>query len=431
MSAQEILKMIKSNDLFENVGHMEDVSDEKELLNRVYTSRVVPGEIIFSQGDKGDSVVLLLKGKAGVYVAIENGTEIEVAAIKENNFFGEMAIIDDTTRMASVRAISDCMIGTINAHDFWHYFDNFQNVSINLMKTISRRLRSTNQSLIDKLVEEKNELIRFNEALEKQVKEKTEHLKQSNEHLIQSEKMASLGQLVAGVAHEINTPVGIGVTASSHLVKSTKNILSAFENKKMSKSDLEKYLDTTVETSELILSHLMRTANLVKSFKMVSADQTSRKKRRFEVKSYIENIIQSLQPKLKKKSPQVTINCRVHIEIDSYPGVLAQIITNFIVNSLIHAFVEDKTGKITIDVEQGEDEIVITYSDDGTGMSEEAVGKIFDPFFTTKRGSGGTGLGMHIVYNSVTQILKGQIFCESVHGKGTKFILRIPVTLDN
>ena len=263
------------------------------------------------------------------------------------------------------------------------------------------------------------------------LRENTENLKRSQTQLIQSEKMASLGKLVAGVAHEINTPIGIGVTVSSHLAKTTKKIILSFENNKMTKADLTKYLSGTLESSELLLQHLLQTANLIKSFKMVSADQTAHERRKFNVKSYLEDIILSLRPKLKNKPHQITIDCDDDIEIDSYPGALAQIVTNMVINSLLHAYSEGEKGTIAIEILKNANQIILKYSDDGKGVTEENIKHIFEPFFTTKRGEGGTGLGMPIVYNTVTHILKGSISCESIQGKGISFIINMPAKLEN
>ena len=277
-----------------------------------------------------------------------------------------------------------------------------------------------------KEMEEKNVLLN-NQVHE--IKEKTERLDQSRKRLIQSEKMASLGQLVAGVAHEINTPVGIGITVSSHLVDQTREIISAFDKNKMTKSALSQFFGKTLETSELILTHLVQTGDLVRSFKMISADQTVHEKRSFMLKAYLDDIIISLKPKLKKALHRVTVACREDVEIDSYPGALAQIITNLIINSLLHAYGEGEKGNIRIEVSTEETDVILVYSDDGKGISPENIEKIFDPFFTTKRGEGGTGLGLHIIYNTVTQILKGSISCESTLGQGARFSIRLPISI--
>ena len=277
-----------------------------------------------------------------------------------------------------------------------------------------------------KEMEEKNVLLN-NQVHE--IKEKTERLDQSRKQLIQSEKMASLGQLVAGVAHEINTPVGIGITVSSHLVKQTQEIISAFDNNKMTKSALSQFFRKTLETSELILTHLVQTGDLVRSFKMISADQTVHEKRSFMLKAYLDDIIISLKPKLKKELHRVTVACGEDVEIDSYPGALAQIITNMIINSLLHAYSEGEEGNIRIDVSTEETDVLLVYSDDGKGISPENIEKIFDPFFTTRRGEGGTGLGLHIIYNTVTQVLKGSVSCESTLGQGARFSIRLPISI--
>ena len=262
-----------------------------------------------------------------------------------------------------------------------------------------------------------------------EIKEKTERLDQSRKRLVQSEKMASLGQLVAGVAHEINTPVGIGITVSSHLVDQTREIIAAFDKNKMTKSALTQYLGKTLETSELIFTHLVQAGDLVRSFKMISADQTVHERRSFMLKTYLDDIIVSLRPKLKKELHQVTVNCREDIEINSYPGALAQIITNLIINSLLHAYSEGEEGNIRIHVSMEGTDVILEYGDDGKGISPENIDKIFDPFFTTKRGKGGTGLGLHIIYNTVTEILKGSITCESTLGQETRFRIKLPVSI--
>lgn len=276
------------------------------------------------------------------------------------------------------------------------------------------------------------EMLDKNALLKKQVaeiKEKTKRLEQSRKRLVQSEKMASLGQLVAGVAHEISTPVGIGMTVASHLVKQSRKIISAFENNKMTKSALTKYFGKTLESGELILTHLVQTGDLVGSFKMISADQTAHKKRTFMLKAYLEDIIVSLRPKLKKELHEVTVNCQENIEMNSYPGALAQIITNMIINSLLHAYSEGEEGNIRIYASTEGSEVILEYGDDGKGIPPENIEKVFDPFFTTKRGKGGTGLGLHIIYNTVTQILKGSISCESTLGQGTRFSIRLPISI--
>ncbi|KJR42343.1 Signal transduction histidine kinase [Candidatus Magnetoovum chiemensis] len=280
------------------------------------------------------------------------------------------------------------------------------------------------------------ELAQYNRMLEQRVAERTaelknayDELKESQNKLIQSEKMASLGQLVAGVAHELNTPIGNALTASSHFQEQTKEIAQAVENKTIKKSSLSQYFDEADKITEIITKNLHRTGELIRSFKLVSADQTSLERRVFNLKNYLDDILISLKPNIKKTKHAVNINCPDNIELDSYPGALAQVMTNLIMNSIIHGYEEKDEGAISIDAALTSSEtITIKQSDNGKGINEQDIKKIFDPFFTTKRGKGGTGLGLHIVYNSVTSALSGNILCESKLGKGTAFIITIPKT---
>ncbi|MBF0542310.1 MAG: PAS domain S-box protein [Nitrospirae bacterium] len=260
-----------------------------------------------------------------------------------------------------------------------------------------------------------------------ELREANDELQKSQEQLVQSEKMASLGQLVAGVAHEINTPIGVALTSASRMVTITQNIKAAIVNKTMKKSEFEKYLADTEIGNDLIIRNLKRTADLIKSFKMVSADQTSQEIRKFNIKAYLADIVMSLKPKLKQTTHEIEIECPETLELDSNPGAIAQIITNLIMNSLLHAFNEGVRGKINLSCKKRGDYIILQYSDNGNGIPEEHLKKIFDPFFTTKRGTGGTGLGLNIVYNIVTQTLKGSVKCESKIGHGTTFIFELPI----
>ncbi|MBF0486587.1 MAG: PAS domain S-box protein [Nitrospirae bacterium] len=253
-------------------------------------------------------------------------------------------------------------------------------------------------------------------------------LKRSQQHLIQSEKMAALGGMVAGVAHEINTPVGIAYTLSSNIVKKSETIVAAFNDKSLNKSQLEDYITEVEQNGQLIFRNLQRTADLIKSFKMVAADQVTQERRTFKIKGYLEEILLTLQPKLKHCQLNIEITCSEDLTVDSYPGAFAQIITNLLLNSLIHAYAPCDKGDISIKVVAKETEITVEYRDDGKGISQENLNRIFDPFFTTRRGTGGTGLGLHIVFNIVTQTLGGRIDCKSTEGEGATFVINFPIS---
>ena len=262
-----------------------------------------------------------------------------------------------------------------------------------------------------------------NTALSKALHE----LKRTQDHLIQSEKLAALGGLVAGIAHEINTPLGIGVTAASYLDLQTEEIVSQYASDTLKKSELEHYLRNAKESSTMILTNLKRAVNQIQSFKQVAVDQSSEEKRHFHMKEYLNDVLLSLQPQLKKTRHRITINCPEDLVITSYPGAISQIITNLVMNSLLHGFEDREQGEIVMTLSIQNAILRVHYSDNGKGIQADHVSKIFNPFFTTKRSQGRSGLGMHIIYNLVTQKLKGTIEYTSTPGTGVTFLIHFPV----
>jgi predicted ATPase/signal transduction histidine kinase len=253
-------------------------------------------------------------------------------------------------------------------------------------------------------------------------------LKKMQKQLVESEKLASLGQLVAGVAHEINTPVGVAVTGASTLAEETDKIESMYRDGSMRRSDLDGYMATAGTVSRLLLSNMERAAVLIQSFKEVAIDQTSEERRTFRLKAYIDDVLLNLRPLLRKTGHEVEVSCAETIEIDTYPGALSQVLTNFVMNALLHAFDQGKTsGAMAIVVREPDPaSIELRFSDTGKGIPQELLPRIFDPFFTTARGTGGSGLGLNIVHNLVTGSLQGRIAVESTIGSGTTFVLNFP-----
>ncbi|RAJ04411.1 PAS domain S-box-containing protein [Aeromonas salmonicida] len=295
---------------------------------------------------------------------------------------------------------------------------------------------------ITRLKKVEREIIQLNELLEGKVEERTrslsdannqlgrayDDLKQAQQTLVESEKMASLGSLVAGVAHEINTPIGISVTASSYLQERVADFKQHIESKQLSRSYLNEFTVNLDESMQLLQGNLRRASELIASFKQVAVDQSSEARYNFSLADNLHQVVVSLGHKLKKAQCEVDIQCDPKLSIFSFPGSFTQIYSNLILNSINHGFDNwDKPKKITIKVEQEGEELLINYSDNGCGIPPEILPRIFDPFVTSKRGQGGSGLGTHIIYNLVVQLLKGRISCASEPGNGAQFHIRLPI----
>ncbi|MES2300427.1 MAG: ATP-binding protein [Pseudomonadota bacterium] len=251
-------------------------------------------------------------------------------------------------------------------------------------------------------------------------------LSMAQDSLVQAERLASLGAQVASMAHEINTPVGIAHTSASVLLEATRSFRAAIEEGGVKKADMLGYLDIAGESSELIMGNTGRAAHLIQSFKQVSADQTCEMRRRFALREYVGEIITSLRPRINQSCVQVLVDCPDGIELDGFPGAFAQIITNLVINALVHAFEGGAEGSIHIGVAQVGQEVEIAFRDTGRGIEPNLLDKVFDPFFTTRRGQGGTGLGLNIVYNLIVKTLGGSIKVASTVGQGSCFTIRIP-----
>ena len=262
------------------------------------------------------------------------------------------------------------------------------------------------------------------QEMNKELTKTLQDLQAAQKQLIEAEKMAALGGLVAGVAHEINTPLGVGVTAASTLDQETDLFVEACKTG-LTRATLKDYIHTARQSSKLILSNLTRAADLVHSFKQVAVDQTTLEKRTFDLNTYLKAVLRSLGPPLSRYT--VTIKGEQMVQLHSYPGAFSQVITNLAMNSLTHAYEKGETGHLSFEYKTDQSKVILTYSDDGCGIPPEHLSKIFDPFFTTARHQGGTGLGLHIVYNLITQKLGGTICCQSEVGQGTRFTLHLPL----
>jgi C4-dicarboxylate-specific signal transduction histidine kinase len=297
--------------------------------------------------------------------------------------------------------------------------------NIQSQKETEVALRSLNQELEKRVLSRTNELQKSNDELKATFQE----LELTQNELVDKEQMATLGGLVASITHEINTPIGISVTAASHLQTSVDKFNKLYATGEVSHDDFEEYQIEIADCSKLMLVNLERASKLIQSFKQVSVDQSHEDIREFNLKTYLDEIFLSLNPMLSRTSHQYSYQCEDNIIVKSNPGAFYQIISNLINNSIVHAFPDGRVGNLQLKVITSESGFELLYQDDGCGMSAEIQEKVFSPFFTTKRGKGGSGLGMNIVYNLVNQVLQGEVKVSSTIDEGSLFTITLPKSI--
>jgi len=327
-----------------------------------------------------------------------------------------------------------------------HYNERIETLPIVELDVLAQNINillNRTEKHINKKDERHQQTLQQNSTLADKVQARTDALKESNQELlstleklhqfqgqlVETEKMASLGDMVAGIAHEVNTPIGLGVTASTLMSDRLGEIKQAFEDKSLKSSQLKKFLTQGEENIGIIYRNLERAAKLISSFKKVAVDQSSVDSRVFNVNELLEEVLTTLKAKLNKKHIKLTIDCPADLIVESKPGPINQILINLILNSIIHGFESKPDGTINISVIYLSEQLHISYKDNGVGINESIKAKIFEPFTTTKRGSGGSGLGLHLVFNIVTQALNGHIDFESNVGLGTTFNITFPALL--
>ena len=264
-------------------------------------------------------------------------------------------------------------------------------------------------------------------------KEKAEsalhELNAAQQNLIDAERLAALGGLVAGVAHEVNNPIGISLTVASSFARRTEMFEAELKsgNGQLRRSQLEEFVRTSRDAAQQLVGNLHRAGELIQSFKQVAVDRSHAERRQFNLSEATDQIIASLRPALKKASIALSVDVPEGLVIDGYPGSYGQILTNLFLNAANHAFPDGRSGTISISAKpRGSDDVEIIFADDGAGMTPDVQRQAFDPFFTTRRNEGGTGLGLHIVYNLVTQQLGGRMMLDSRLGQGTTFRIIMP-----
>lgn len=291
------------------------------------------------------------------------------------------------------------------------------------------QLKKANVTLEQRVEERTKALTETNTLLKKALEQRNEVQTQ----LVEMENMAALGTMMSSLTHEINTPVGVAITAISHLRTIQDNSVRLFKSGELKKSDLERFYKECQESSEIIERNLNRSTQLIKTFKQLSLDQHSQDVRQINLCGYFDEILLSLKPRLKRTRHQFCIDIDPSMNIVSNPGAISQLLINLIMNSAQHGFSEDMVGHISLKAKRIEDQIYgdsleLIYRDNGRGMNEHTVENIYKPFFTMARRSGGSGLGMHICYNLVVKVLGGQIDCHSKPGKGVEFRIIFPTS---
>ncbi|ATD07684.1 ATP-binding protein [Pseudoalteromonas piscicida] len=289
---------------------------------------------------------------------------------------------------------------------------------------------------------DKQEIKQLNQSLEEKVNQRTIALREANQELlnalermhqyqnqiIENEKMASLGQMVAGVAHEVNTPIGLGITGSTLLRDKLSDIREAFQTKSLTSKQLERFVNDGIENLDLIYRNLNRAAELVSSFKRLAVSQDLEVNSQIDLSNLLTEVVASMRAELSTKQPEVTIDCDSGLAIESKAGPLQQVLEQLISNSLLHGFKDQQNNSIAITVKPSMGQLAIEYADNGMGVPKAIKKRIFDPFITTRRGEGGSGLGMHLVYNLVTQALGGSITLDEEFSQGAKFIITLPLS---
>ncbi|HDY7993693.1 TPA: ATP-binding protein [Vibrio vulnificus] len=280
------------------------------------------------------------------------------------------------------------------------------------------------------------ELQQLNQNLEHEVavrtldlKQSMEQLKATQEQLVESEKLAALGGLVAGVAHEVNTPLGIAVTASSIIRDASIELNQAFSNQTLTSAQFADVMQRISDSSQMLENNLNRAAKLIRDFKQTAVDQISESRSEFNVKQVLDALIASLHPETRKVPVAPVVDSPEDVVMNSLPGVLTQIVSNLVLNSVNHAFGTQPNPEILVRISEQEQNVILEYQDNGSGVEESLHQKIFEPFYTSKRGKGGSGLGLNLVFNLVKQKLKGELSFHSEPNQGVHFVITLPKEL--
>ncbi len=318
---------------------------------------------------------------------------------------GEIAELVSRTRERSVRAVTDLI------------------AAIGERKRADEALQRLNIELESRVQHRTQELAAANTQLE----ETLDTLQRAQQELVRTEKLASLGSLVAGIAHELSTPVGNSLTVATTLVDRTRTFAEEAAGGPLRRSSLADFVAQVRQASDLLVRSLLSASELIGRFKRVAVDQTSAQRRRFDLAETLEEVVTTLRPQIKKTRHHIELAVPDGIDMLSYPGPIGQVIINLVNNALVHGFEDLAAGVVRIEAAvEAPDRVRVTVKDNGRGIPDEYQSRIFDPFFTTRLGQGGSGLGLHIVFNIVTRVLGGRTSVISRPGEGAAFVLDLP-----
>ena len=371
------------------------------------------GEIVSANQYAKDLTGLSMTGKNFSDVMVDFSNEFDPAAAADGPFIEQML--------------------TIGVHKgppqtFYFSFEPCGDQILAFGRQDTEELEAMRKEILS-LNREQGNLMRQLHKTNARLNQSLSDLKAAQTRLVESEKMASLGRLVAGFAHEINTPIGIALTASSSVLEASQQIEQMLLQEEVEEDDLISTLETIRDASRLVFSNLNRSADLVGSFKRTSMDQSIEELSVYSLNDTIEDVLTSMKMTIKQTSIKTVFDSHETIDLYGNPGDIFQVISNLFENSVRHGFDNGTLeGLISIEIRKENENIQIQYSDTGKGMSPEVAKRIFEPFYTTVRARGGMGLGMYICHNIVTGRLKGTIECSSTQGKGTTFLLTFPVT---
>ncbi|MDE3273966.1 sensor histidine kinase [Pseudoalteromonas sp. G4] len=415
---------------------------EGDIIEVIYPIRTDDIDGVSTTNPKIDGYVYILGTDAPIQKALKNRVSIDVVVGLVILVSVLLITLTFQRRFSRpIEALSAVVKDVSKNKNYDVIVPNAKITELDMLAKSINTLFARTLAQLERQKKDEQEIRQLNQNLELKVNQRTVALKEANQELlstlermhqyqtkiVENEKMASLGQMVAGVAHEVNTPLGLGITGSTLLKDKLEELKSHFDNKTLTSSHMSRFIEDGVENLDLIYRNLNRAAELVSSFKQLAVTHETQEGKRINLYDFTHEVISTLTGELAKFPHEVSVEGDRTLEIWTKPPVIQQIVENLISNSLIHAFNSEQHGHIVITISEFNNNAIIDYQDDGNGVPIDIRSRIFDPFVTTRRGEGGSGLGMHLVYNLVTQALDGSIKLNTEAQKGAHFIIEIPI----